>query len=58
MIADKMKIKNLSKRIDFQQVFCIDDFKQKYNSYKGTALGLAHTLRQSASMRPNNKSKK
>ncbi len=58
MIESTMGIKDLAKRIEYQEIFCIEDFKKKYNSYKGTALGLAHTLWQSASMRPNNFSKK
>ncbi|MEI7942917.1 MAG: phytoene desaturase, partial [Candidatus Riflemargulisbacteria bacterium] len=58
MIEDKMGVKDLTKRIEFQEIFSIEEFKQKYNSYKGTALGLSHTLFQSASMRPNNVSKK
>jgi 1-hydroxy-2-isopentenylcarotenoid 3,4-desaturase len=33
-------------------------FKQRYNAYKGTALGLSHTLMQSALFRPDCKSKK
>jgi phytoene desaturase len=34
------------------------DFKQAYNLYKGTAMGLAHTLLQSALFRPSHRSKK
>ena len=34
------------------------EFKSLYNSYKGTALGLSHTLMQTAIFRPHNKSKK
>ncbi|MFO8050751.1 MAG: phytoene desaturase family protein [Thermoplasmatota archaeon] len=34
------------------------DFSSLYNSYKGTALGLAHTLRQTAVFRPSHYSKK
>ena len=36
----------------------LKDFKARYNSYQGTALGLAHTLRQTAIFRPKNISKK
>lgn len=46
------------KDIIVQRVFCIKDFEERYNSYKGTALGLAHTLPQTAIMRPRNKAKK
>jgi len=34
------------------------DFSSLYNAYKGTALGLAHTLRQTAIFRPGHRSKK
>jgi phytoene dehydrogenase-like protein len=35
-----------------------DDFAKDYNAYKGTALGLAHTLFQTAIFRPAHRSKK
>jgi len=38
--------------------FAHNDFSQLYNAYKGTALGFAHTLRQTAIFRPRHKSKK
>ncbi len=38
--------------------FCITDFEEVYNTYKGSALGLAHTLFQTALFRPRNYSKK
>lgn len=41
-----------------QRVFHGKDFAQMYNAWHGTALGLAHTLRQTAIFRPNNISKK
>jgi phytoene desaturase len=34
------------------------DFSALYNAYKGTALGLAHTLKQTAVFRPGHRSKK
>ncbi|MEJ7652900.1 MAG: hypothetical protein WKH64_05950 [Chloroflexia bacterium] len=39
-------------------MFSVNDFAERYNAYKGTALGLAHTMRQSAVLRPTNRSKK
>ncbi|MDY7082547.1 MAG: FAD-dependent oxidoreductase, partial [Halobacteria archaeon] len=48
----------LRDRIVVERSFCIDDFAERYNSYKGTALGLAHTLRQTALFRPPHRSKK
>jgi len=41
-----------------KRMFGPNDFKEDYNSYKGTSLGLVHTLRQSAVFRPSHKSKK
>ncbi len=41
-----------------QRTFSVNDFKQEYNAYEGTALGLAHTLSQTALWRPTMKSKK
>jgi len=35
-----------------------NDFVKDYNAYKGTAVGLTHTFRQSAFFRPRHKSKK
>ncbi len=54
----EMKIPNLRQRVEFKQFFCAKDFVSRYNSYQGTALGLAHTLMQTALFRPNNISKK
>jgi phytoene dehydrogenase-like protein len=34
------------------------NFVEELNAWSGTALGMAHTLRQSAFFRPKNKSKK
>ncbi|MFN2115359.1 MAG: phytoene desaturase family protein, partial [Anaerolineae bacterium] len=38
--------------------FAHNDFAAEYNAFKGTALGLAHTLRQTAALRPRRKSGK
>ena len=37
---------------------CMADFKSRYNAYKGTGLGMAHTLWQTAVFRPKHKSSK
>ena len=42
----------------FKESFCINDFIQRYNSYKGNAYGLANILTQTAFLRPKIKSKK
>ncbi len=41
-----------------KRIFCINDFAERYNAYKGTALGLSHTMRQTAWWRPSHRSKK
>jgi phytoene desaturase len=42
----------------FRDSFCVNDFVEQYNSYKGNAYGMANTLRQTAFLRPNLKSSK
>jgi phytoene desaturase len=41
-----------------KRIFALTDFKDRYNAYKGTALGLSHTLTQTALWRPAHMSKK
>ena len=42
----------------FKESFCVNDFVNDYNSYKGNAYGLANTLLQTAFLRPKLKSPK
>ena len=42
----------------FKKSFCVKDFEQEYNSYKGNAYGMANTLLQTAFLRPKIKSGK
>ncbi|WP_159021722.1 NAD(P)/FAD-dependent oxidoreductase [Formosa sp. L2A11] len=42
----------------FKESYCVNDFKDDYNSYKGNAYGLANTLLQTHVLRPKLKSKK
>jgi phytoene desaturase len=42
----------------FKESFCVNDFINEYNSYKGNAYGMANTLLQTAFLRPKLKSKK
>ena len=42
----------LTDRIVVEEIFCVSEFVTRYNSFQGTALGLAHTLRQTAPFRP------
>jgi phytoene desaturase len=44
--------------IIFKESFCVNDFIEDYNSYKGNAYGLANILTQTAFLRPNLKSRK
>jgi len=53
-IEQYMNIPDLRERIIVQRIYSINEFKSDYNAHKGTALGLAHTLRQTAVFRPNN----
>lgn len=49
------KIRN---NIIFKEIFCVRDFVERYNSYKGNAYGMANILTQTAFLRPNLRSKK
>ncbi len=49
---------DVKKSIIFKESFCVNDFIEQYNSYKGNAYGMANTLRQTAFLRPNLKSSK
>lgn len=49
---------NITNHIIFKRTFAHKDFSKLYHAYKGTALGLTHTLRQTALFRPLQKSKK
>ncbi len=42
----------------FKRSYCVNDFVEDYNSFKGNAYGLANTLMQTAFLRPGIKSKK
>ncbi|AFG37720.1 phytoene desaturase family protein [Spirochaeta africana] len=44
--------------IEIRRLFSHRDFQSEYNAYKGTALGIAHTLNQTAIFRPSHRSKK
>lgn len=48
---------DISKHITFKRDYCIEDFKQDYNAFKGNAYGLANTLRQTANLKPKINSK-
>ncbi|MBD0834936.1 phytoene desaturase family protein [Aestuariibaculum suncheonense] len=48
---------NIKQHIIFKESFCINDFINDYNSFKGNAYGMANTLMQTAFLRPKLKSK-
>jgi phytoene desaturase len=58
LIEQEMKLPGLREKIEFQRIYTVDNFAADYNAYRGSALGLAHTLRQTAIFRPKNQSKK
>jgi phytoene desaturase len=43
---------DLRDRIVYEETFSVSEFGERYNSRRGTALGLAHTLRQTSLLRP------
>jgi 1-hydroxy-2-isopentenylcarotenoid 3,4-desaturase len=57
-IADWTGIPNLAERITVRRTVGPGDFVDELNSWRGSALGPAHILRQSALFRAGNKSKK
>ncbi len=57
-IADWTGIPDLADRITVRRTVAPGDFADDLNAWRGTALGPAHTLKQSAFFRPSNKSKK
>ena len=55
---EKQTDQEVRNSILFKESFCVNDFINDYNSYKGNAYGLANTLLQTAFLRPKLKSKK
>ncbi|AVR43927.1 phytoene desaturase [Christiangramia fulva] len=55
---EKLTSQEVKSKIAFKESFCVNDFKEAYNSYKGNAYGMANTLFQTAFLRPKLKSKK
>ena len=44
--------------VEFQESYCLKDFKKDYNSLGGNAYGMANTLMQTAFLRPKMRSRK
>jgi len=57
-MQENMDIPDLRERIIYKKIYAVKDFIKDYNAFKGSALGLAHTLSQTAIFRPNNINKK
>ncbi|KPK62608.1 phytoene dehydrogenase [candidate division WOR_3 bacterium SM23_42] len=55
---EKLIGENIRSHIAVRRIFAHNDFKQAYNAFKGTALGMSHTLLQTAVFRPAHQSKK
>ncbi|AZA92810.1 Dehydrosqualene desaturase [Chryseobacterium nakagawai] len=49
---------DLFSRIEYKRSYCINDFVEDYNAYKGNAYGLANTLSQTAVLKPSIRNKK
>ena len=49
---------DIRQNIEYKKSYCINDFVQDYNAYKGNAYGLANTLMQTANLKPKIKNKK
>lgn len=55
---ENLTSQSVQNNIIFKESFCVNDFIEDYNSYKGNAYGMANTLLQTAFLRPKLKSKK
>ena len=55
---EKLTNQKVKEHVLFNRSFCVNDFKEEYNSYKGNAYGMANTLLQTAFLRPKIKSSK
>ena len=55
---EKVTNQKIKDKIIVKKSFCVSDFKERYNSYKGNAYGLANTLFQTAIFKPKMKDKK
>lgn len=49
---------NIANSVEYLKSYCVSDFVNDYNSYKGNAYGLANTLGQTANLKPKIKNKK
>ncbi|MEO8042139.1 MAG: phytoene desaturase family protein [Acidobacteriota bacterium] len=54
----EMGLPGLRDKIEYRRIYTVENFATDYNSFKGSALGLAHTIWQTAIFRPKNQSSK
>lgn len=57
LVAERAGVPDLAERVVVRRTLGPADFATRYNSWRGWALGLAHTLTQSAFMRGTNRSR-
>lgn len=50
--------RSVRRHIDYKKSYCVSDFVNDYNSFKGNAYGLANTLQQTAILKPKIRNKK
>lgn len=50
---EKITGEKFKDQIDYKKSYCISNFQDDYNAYKGNAYGLANTIRQTAFFRPS-----
>jgi len=55
---EKITGQDIIKNIVFKRTYSLNDFKNDYHAFEGTALGLSHSLFQTAFLRPAMQSKK
>lgn len=55
---EQLTEQELKSSVLFKDAFCVNDFVERYNSYKGNAYGLANTLFQTHILRPKIQNKK
>lgn len=58
LMEREMGLAGLREKIEYKRIYSVANFAADYNAFKGSALGLAHTLWQTAIFRPRNTSKK
>ena len=55
---EKRTQQGVKENVLFRESFCVNDFIEQYNSFKGNAYGLANTLNQTALLKPSLKNKR